>query len=226
MSPNPSTFQKKVAAVIVAAGLGTRVGGEVPKQFRMLQGKRVVDWSISTCLKSPLIDEVVVVLPSDWIDTVKNEWEESSSLTFVNGGETRTQSVLAGLHVLNRIDQVLIHDAARPGINSSIINAVLTRLENCDGVAPVIGIPDTVKRITNKDVTTVDRSELFRVQTPQAFDFQMFYNLLSKSRRDYTDDLQVLEASGKNIGVVKGQSRLTKLTVEDDFDNFKFDLNN
>ena len=215
---------KRVAAVIVAAGKGIRAGGDTPKQFRMLQGRRVVDWSIQTCLKHPLIRQTVLVLSSEWLSTIEKEWEGQSSLTFVNGGATRTESVMAGLETLQETDYVLIHDAARPGINSAIIEAVISALEKFEGVAPVLGITDTIKRVKGDVVTTVDRSQYFRAQTPQAFEFSVLYSLLKQTEGDYTDELQVLEEKGARVGVVVGQRTLEKITYSDDLDSFDFRL--
>ena len=215
---------KRVAAVIVAAGKGTRVGGDTPKQFRMLQGRRVVDWSIQTCLKNPLIGQIVLVLSSDWLSTIEKEWEEQSSLTFVKGGATRTESVLAGLETLQGIDYVLIHDAARPGINNAIIETVISALKKFEGVAPVLGITDTIKRVKGDVVTTVDRSQYFLTQTPQGFEFSVLYSFLKQSEGEYTDELQVLEEKGARVGVVSGHRTLAKITYSYDLDNFDFRL--
>ena len=215
---------KNVAAVIVAAGRGTRVGGDTPKQFRMLQGKRVVDWSIWTCLKSPLIAQTVVVVPSDWLTTIEKEWQGQHSLYLIPGGISRTESVKAGLEILQNVEQVLIHDAARPGINETIIEAILTGLKKSKGVAPVLEIFDTIKRVKGNVITTENRTEFFRAQTPQGFDFITLYKFLKNAEEDYSDELQVLEAGGASIGIVAGQGRLAKLTTTEDFENYQFDL--
>lgn len=219
-----SQTRKSVAALIVAAGKGTRVGGDIPKQFLFMQGKRVLDWSIETCVKHPTIRQTVVVLPSQWLPLIKDQWDGQDSLNFVEGGETRTKSVKAGLENLQEIDQVLVHDAARPGINNSIIETVLAGLENFNGVAPVIEISDTLKRVRNNVVTTVNRSEYFRTQTPQGFDLRTLRSLLRTTKKNYTDELQVIEESGEKVGVVTGQSRLSKLTYQEDIENYRFVL--
>lgn len=215
---------KNVAAVIVAAGRGSRVGGDTPKQFRMLQGKRVVDWSIWACLKSPLIAQTVVVVPSDWLTTIEKEWQGQRSLSLIPGGISRTESVKAGLEILQNVEQVLIHDAARPGINETIIEAILIGLEKSKGVAPVLEIFDTIKRVKGNVITTENRTEFFRAQTPQGFDFITLYKILRNAEEDYSDELQVLEAGGASIGIVAGHGRLAKLTTMEDFENYQFDL--
>ena len=217
-------FEKRVAAIIVAAGQGERVGGTIPKQFRLLQGKRVVDWSIETCLKHHAIAQTVVALPSGWLSVIEKEWQGRTSLRFIEGSETRAESVKSGLKCLKEIDYVLIHDAARPGLNDGIIDAVLAKLDKFDGIAPVLQITDTLKRVRDGLISTVDRSEYVRTQTPQGFNLEILRKSLRMSKSNYTDELQVLEENGARIEFVPGQKRLTKLTHTEDIENFRFVL--
>lgn len=128
---------RDVAAIIVAGGQGLRAGGGIAKQWRMLGGRRVIDWSIDAFRAHPRIGEIVVVVPPDapgpWPDGVR----------CVEGGATRAASVRAGLAALTAPDDaiVLIHDAARPGLSAAILNDLLSALETSDAAARALPWP-------------------------------------------------------------------------------------
>ncbi|WP_120501162.1 bifunctional 2-C-methyl-D-erythritol 4-phosphate cytidylyltransferase/2-C-methyl-D-erythritol 2,4-cyclodiphosphate synthase [Roseovarius sp. EL26] len=209
----------KTAAIIVAAGRGTRVGGDLPKQWRALAGRRVIDWTIASFENTPDIAHIVVVLHPDDIEMLT----PTPNVTVVAGGATRAASVCNGLEALtsHAIDQVLIHDAARCCINSEHITEIIhkLRLSACPGVAPALPVSDALWHgVDGKVSGTQDREGLYRAQTPQAFD----YLAILAAHRVYegdtaADDVQVARTAGLDIEIVDGLESNLKITYAEDF---------
>lgn len=207
----------KATAIIVAAGGGTRVGGDVPKQFRALLGQTVLVWSLKVLNSHPEIGQTVLVLPADRdvsgldLDTLCDK--------IVSGGETRSQSVLAGLNALDCPPNtaVFIHDAARPGLTHQMIDHLLAALEHADAVAPALPVTDALKSTQGKTLISLDRSHLQRVQTPQVFRYNDIQAALASGGRGFVDDLEAIEALGKTVTLVPGTAALHKITYEEDF---------
>ncbi|SMP10612.1 bifunctional 2-C-methyl-D-erythritol 4-phosphate cytidylyltransferase/2-C-methyl-D-erythritol 2,4-cyclodiphosphate synthase [Shimia sagamensis] len=215
----------KTAAVIVAAGRGTRAGAGLPKQWRSLAGQRVADHAITAFVTHPRIDHVLVVVHPD--DT-----EHSASLTVptVSGGATRDASVLAGLNALNDqgFSHVLIHDVARAGIDASTIDAVIDALQSgADGAAPALPVTDALWCGANGVVTgTQSRDGLFRAQTPQGFAFDAILAAHRAHPGNAADDVEVARAAGLDVTIVAGNERNLKITTPDDFARLEKHLQN
>ena len=205
----------RIAAIIVAAGQGQRAGGERPKQLRLLGGRPVFQWSLKAFQSYDDIDQCVLVVPSGECETYR--LIAGANVTIVEGGDTRSASVRAGLEAceLDESDLVLIHDAARPGLSSKIISALIEALSAADGAAPALPVADALKRKTGEALSTVDRSELYRVQTPQAFRFQAITSALSGDH-DLVDDLSAIEAANGKVTLVAGDESLSKITYPED----------
>ncbi len=201
------------AAVVVSAGSGVRFGGL--KQLELIGERRVVDISLSIARKC--VDFVICVkLPG-------TDFGKLEADLAVDGGATRSDSVRAGLAKLPReIKWVLVHDAARPLASADLYGRVLGRLENgAPAVIPVLGITDTVKEVVgNKVVATLDRSRLFRVQTPQGFQKSVI-ELAYQSRTDVTDDSQMVEKMGVTVEAIMGEEDNFKITTPADLDRVK-----
>ena len=202
--------------IILAAGRGTRIGGGIPKQFRLLKGRRVLDWSVGAFLEHPKISQVILVYPNG--EAVESLGMEGLGVTLVEGGASRSQSVRNALDALNAPPDtpVLIHDAARPAIRQSLITQLLEALETHDAAAPSLPIPDAVKRTDQNQLQTEDRSHLIRVQTPQVFRLDDIRLALSGDT-DFVDDLEAIEALGRTVALIAGDERLRKITYEEDF---------
>lgn len=212
---------KDVGAIIVAAGTGSRIGGP-PKQFREFGGQKLIWWSARALSEHPRIKRVVVVHSPDNLDRAQSALEKFP-ITYTPGGATRTQSVRAGLHALaaEGVQSVLIHDAARPGLQSEHIDALLKALEEFDGAAPGLPASDTLKRIDadKRLAESLDRAGVVRIQTPQAFRWSGIwaaYQNLSDNA-EATDDLSVAQAAGLRLTVTPGDEALDKITFEEDF---------
>ena len=206
------------SAIVVAAGAGSRAGGN--KQWRSLGGKPVLRWSVEALLEAGA-DVVVVTSPGAGGQAV----DALAGLTgwrAVDGGETRADSVRNGLSSLSgSADQVvMIHDAARPMLSRAVIDRLLTALQTADGAMPALPVADTLKRGADGAITeTVDRADLWRAQTPQAFRLDRLLAAWSRwpSNETPTDDAAVVERDGGRVALVDGEARLMKLTFPEDF---------
>jgi 2-C-methyl-D-erythritol 4-phosphate cytidylyltransferase/2-C-methyl-D-erythritol 2,4-cyclodiphosphate synthase len=205
----------RVAVLIVAGGKGLRAGAEAPKQWQALLGRRVVDWSIDAFSRHPAVTNIVVVASED-----VGAPGAGQRFSRAEPGATRTQSVLSGLAALDLPDEakVLIHDAARPGIDEVTINALIDALDVSDAAAPALPVPDALKTEKEGRLKSVDRIGLYRVQTPQAFRLGAIRSALATAGPDLVDDLAAVEAAGARVTLVAGSLRLSKITYPEDFD--------
>jgi 2-C-methyl-D-erythritol 4-phosphate cytidylyltransferase/2-C-methyl-D-erythritol 2,4-cyclodiphosphate synthase len=206
----------RIAAILVAAGSGSRFGAPMPKQFLALAGKPVVRWAAET-----LLSHVDLLQPVGERGPVEAALQGLAHLPVVAGGATRQDSVRAGLEALaiHAPDIVLVHDAARPHIPPGTIEALLWALKGgAPGAIPAAPVADTLKRGNNGTIeTTVLRTNLFRAQTPQAFDFT---TLLALHRAavtpEATDDAWLLEQAGQAVALVPGDEENIKMTFAAD----------
>ena len=207
------------AAIVVAAGSGSRAGGA--KQWRNLGGKPVVRWSVEALLSGGAEDIVVVVAQG-------SEGEALAALTGLTGwrlavgGSTRAASVRNGLRVLGgRGDRpVLIHDAARPFLTTDVVRRLIEALDGADGALPALPVADSLRRATGGFITgSVEREALWRAQTPQAFRLDTIVDAFAVWPVDVsaTDEVTVVERAGGRVRIVEGSVRLMKLTYPEDF---------
>ncbi|MBA4052044.1 MAG: 2-C-methyl-D-erythritol 4-phosphate cytidylyltransferase, partial [Erythrobacter sp.] len=209
------------AAIVVAAGKGLRVGGDIPKQFRMLRGKPIIRWSIEA-LAHAGADVIVTVVSPEAEGDARAALAGLEGVRFVPGGATRQESVRAGLEALagDAPARVLIHDAARPDLPRAVIARLLAALDAHPGAIPVLPVVDSLAVAGAGDVMTgkAERESLRRVQTPQAFRYAA---ILAAHREwegtpDAGDDAQVLMASNGSVALVDGDERLKKITFAED----------
>jgi 2-C-methyl-D-erythritol 4-phosphate cytidylyltransferase/2-C-methyl-D-erythritol 2,4-cyclodiphosphate synthase len=204
----------RIAAILVAAGSGSRFGGDTPKQFIHLAGKPVIRHAAEA-----LLAHVAIVQPVGEAGPIAAALEGLSVLPAVPGAATRQGSVSAGLHALvpHAPDLVLVHDAARPFLPSSTIPALLAALRTHDGAIPAVPVADTLKRVqSGRIVSTVPRDGLFRAQTPQAFRYHLLRALHATGDQTATDDAALLEAAGHSVAIVPGSDDNIKLTYKED----------
>ena len=205
----------KTVALIVAAGQGIRAGGGIPKQFAPLVGKPMLAHSHAALSAHPAIDEVLVVIGEGQQAALE---AALGPVSFAIGGATRRDSVRNGLEQL-KADRVLIHDAARPFLPATVIDALLSALDANEGAVPALPVADTLARDTGSLGDNVPRDGLVRVQTPQAFRFD---TILAAHRgwpadREATDDAQMLRHAGHDVAIVPGDASLEKVTHPADF---------
>jgi 2-C-methyl-D-erythritol 4-phosphate cytidylyltransferase len=219
-----------VWAVLVAAGRGERLGADRPKAFARLGGLPMLAEPLRRLDDSPLIDGIVVVAPLEWEEPtilLAEEIGASKVAACVTGGETRPESVRAGLaEVPDDAAVVLVHDAARPVLPAEVVGRLLDALaEGFDGAVPVLPAADTIKRARDGVVVeTLTRGELVVVQTPQAFVASAlraafeFEDPTSNALLQATDCAALVEARGGRIKVVPGDERLLKVTTRADLE--------
>jgi 2-C-methyl-D-erythritol 4-phosphate cytidylyltransferase / 2-C-methyl-D-erythritol 2,4-cyclodiphosphate synthase len=219
-----------VAALIVAAGRGSRAGEGTPKQYRDLEGQSVLTRTLARFLSHPGIDRILVVIHPDDRDLYEASIGAfaplpSALLPCVFGGETRQGSVRNGLEALADIgsDIVLVHDAARPFASPELIDRAIQAARRQDAAVPGTPVTDTIKVIGSRSevVSTPDRASLRAVQTPQAFRFTSLLDAHRKAAsadlHDFTDDGALAEWAGLPVHVFEGESGNIKLTHPADF---------
>ena len=207
-----------IAALIVAAGRGTRAGGGRPKQWRALAGQRVIDHAVGAFAAAPRIGPVCIVLHPD--DMAEATAFLKAGHLVATGGDSRAASVRAGLEALAAAapDRVLIHDAARPCISAALIGAVCDALDLAPGAAPALEVTDALWTGAEGLVTGMrDRAGLYRAQTPQGFHFAAIRAAHAAHSGDAADDVAVARAAGLDVRIVPGEERNMKVTRPQDF---------
>ena len=207
----------KTVALIVAAGRGHRFGGELPKQYVRLDGVPVLRHTVTAFLKHPQVAAVRVVIHPDDISLYEDAIRGLGLKSPIWGGEMRQDSVRMGLEQLaeESPDFVLIHDGARPFISEKVIDRVIDALASSVGVIPGLPLTDTIKRVVeDKVVTTEDRSELWRAQTPQGFHFSKILGAHQQLvGQNLTDDAAICEVMGLSVVRVDGDDANIKITM-------------
>lgn len=206
-----------IAAIIVAAGRGTRAGSGAPKQWRPLGGMSVLARTVQ-CFERPDIARIIVVLHPD--DMARGVQEFGGKVTFIAGGETRTQSVKNALEAIDPevISQVLIHDGARPFVSVDLIDRVVSALRENLAAAPALPVTDALWRGTKDHVEgTAPRDGLFRAQTPQGFDLRTIQAAYRACAAPAADDVEIARAQGVPVAIVAGDDDNFKITWAEDF---------
>ncbi|AOE50238.1 2-C-methyl-D-erythritol 4-phosphate cytidylyltransferase [Kangiella sediminilitoris] len=227
----------RIWAVIPAAGIGSRMNSDTPKQYLEIDDKTILEHSINRFLEHSKIHKVIVVLnPKD------SHWQElpfknNSRVVTVIGGKERVDSVLAGLHAIqeqevSHHDWVMVHDAARPCLKSEHIDDLIhSRDSSPDGAILAIGVTDTVKQANHKQTIdrTIDRESIWLAQTPQLFPVDSLIRSieLALSRQQLiTDEASAMELSGYHPSLVIGSRKNIKITEPEDLFLASLWLNN
>lgn len=216
----------RASAVIAAAGQGKRFGDSLPKQFLTLGGKPVLSYSLETFSKSDLIGEIIVVVPEDWVRTVKTDIVDRLSIPKVTkiipGGPERQDSVLNGFNSLSgKPGIVAVHDGARPLVPLSLLEEVIREASAHGAALSALPSSDTIKK-SSPDMYadgTVPRDSLWFAQTPQAFGYDVLKKAFSKAADDRftgTDESQLVERTGVRVKIVKGSPYNIKITTPED----------
>lgn len=212
----------KVAALIMAAGRGQRLGADAPKQYLLLGERTVLSRSLALFAGHPQVDRVHAVIHADDHARYTAATASLALAPPIHGGTTRQESVRCGLEhlALDPPDLVLIHDAARPLTPSAMVGRVIDALASHEAAIPALPVADTLKQGNDgRVVATVPRAGLFRAQTPQGFRFAA---ILEAHRRfagaELTDDAAVAEAAGLPVALVQGDESAFKITTGDDLE--------
>ncbi|QBF31734.1 bifunctional 2-C-methyl-D-erythritol 4-phosphate cytidylyltransferase/2-C-methyl-D-erythritol 2,4-cyclodiphosphate synthase [Thalassococcus sp. S3] len=208
-----------VAAIIVAAGRGERAGGAIAKQWQVVAGRRVIDWTVQRFLNHPDISHIVLVLPEN-DPKAATAFKDLSKVICTTGGQTRMKSVNNGLQALagERVSKVLIHDVARPCVPDQVIADVLDALDKDEAAAPGLAVSDA---LWHGDAGTVqatrDRTGLFAAQTPQGFAYHAIRAAHDAFDGEAADDVEVARAAGLEVRIVPGHPDNLKITRPEDF---------
>ena len=212
-----------LSAIILAAGKGKRLNATVPKPLVEIGNKPAIIYSLSSLNKHPEIDEIIVVLSlanQDKIIKVIKGFNFRKIKAFVIGGRRRQDSVLNGLKAVSKnSDWVLIHDSARPFIDSKSIKKVILAAKK--NSAAILGVKPkaTIKFSHKRNIVskTLNRDKLWEVQTPQVFKKSLILEAYRKySKSNVTDDASLVEKLGKRVVVVEGDYRNIKITTAED----------
>ncbi|MBR3369879.1 MAG: bifunctional 2-C-methyl-D-erythritol 4-phosphate cytidylyltransferase/2-C-methyl-D-erythritol 2,4-cyclodiphosphate synthase [Rhodobacteraceae bacterium] len=211
-----------IAAIIVAAGRGTRAGSGLPKQWRSLAGRPVLAHTLDA-LRNAGLQRLVLVLHPD--DFARADSLEMTHVQIVAGGATRAASVRAALDALapDPPDKVLIHDGARPFVTARVIDAVIAALDTAKAATPALPVVDALWRAgdgagAGNAQDAVSRAALYRAQTPQGFHFDAILSAHSLQSGDAADDVEIARAAGTDVALTLGCEENFKLTYRADFD--------
>ncbi len=217
---NGSSLNIRNAAIIVAAGRGHRLGGEIPKQYLKIGNVSVLRLTVEAFMKNPNIDHIQIIIHPDDIELYNDAVGDLNLPTPVNGGDNRQQSVLNGLEALGELspEYVFIHDAARPFISQNLMNQLAIEVEKSGAVIPAIKMTDTVKYMAADHIdSTLDRGLLYAAQTPQAFRYKPIFMAHRRFENEQmTDDSMIAEKSGLKVRIIPGDKENFKITTEDD----------
>lgn len=225
-------------AIILAGGVGSRMGVDRPKQYLIVKDKPIIVYCLEIFEKHKNIDNIVIVVSDEWKDYVKENVEKfgiSKVCGYAPAGETRQHSIFNGLKSTEEnapdTNVVIIHDAARPLVSDKIIDDCITGAVEEGGAMPVISVKDTV--YLSKDGKSIDsllkRSELYAGQAPESFDFRTYLNI----HNSVTDEeiaatagsSEIAYRHGMKIRLVEGSERNFKITTIEDLETFETIIN-
>jgi len=213
-------------AIVVAAGKGTRLGGDRPKQFLELGGVPIIIHTLRQFERSKQIDEVIAVLPADetaGFESLARKFELTKLRGAIAGGASRAQSVRNGLNGIADAEIVAVHDGVRPFVTPAEIDSVVAAARENGAAILTAAVADTIKRLEGERIAeTVPRASLRRALTPQAFRFEILKQAyeqldeLESAGIDVTDESLLVERLGIEILSVQGSPRNIKITNEAD----------
>ncbi len=212
------------SVIIVAAGVGKRFGAEKPKQFLAIHGKPIIIYTLEKFENCRAIDEIVLVLSAAEIENFRVEVEKyqlRKLSKIVAGGESRAASVANGLREIDaeKTRIVAVHDGARPLVSSDEIERVIEKAEEIGAACLVGAVNDTIKEIAGeKIVRTIERRNLRRALTPQAFRVEILKKAFARAdlSEAATDECFLVEKIGVRIGIVEGSAKNIKITHAED----------
>jgi 2-C-methyl-D-erythritol 4-phosphate cytidylyltransferase len=229
----------RIAAILPAAGLGTRMGAETPKQFLELAGTPIVVHTVRRMASCPMITDIIVATRGDVVGSLEARLQGEKfkqNVKVIRGGDSRQESVALALQqVPDGTEIVLVHDAVRPFVTVEQIARVIEEARRCD--AAILGIPamDTVKEVKRaslpEDVAliigTIPRERVVLAQTPQAFTTKLLKDAFASAAADgvnVSDEAGLVERFGRDVHVVLGSERNIKITKPADMELAKFYL--
>ncbi|MDE3185570.1 MAG: 2-C-methyl-D-erythritol 4-phosphate cytidylyltransferase [Bacteroidota bacterium] len=212
----------KKIALIVAAGNGSRMNSDIPKQFLILKNKPVLYYSIKAFLDAYEDIEIILVLPEEHIakgQEIIDGYFDSSKFKITAGGRTRFHSVQKGLSLINNEAIIFVHDGVRCFVTKDLIKKCYNSALEFGTAVPVIDSADSVRMITKNGNKIVDRDKVKLVQTPQTFHSEILLPAFAIDYKDFfTDEASVVEAFGLKINLVEGEKNNIKITTPRDLE--------
>lgn len=215
-----------IKAIITAGGSSARFGN-TNKLLEKINSKEIIKYTVEAFLKHPEICEIIISANASIIDELKLIFKGHENIKIITGGQTRQQSVYNGLEACADCDYVLIHDGARPIISGEIIGRAIQTVKEKKALTVATKTIDTIKQAGDdlKIIRTVDRSNLYNTQTPQAFEYSIIKEAHEKLKcQDFTDDAGMLEFLGKDVYILEGDYKNIKITTPSDLELAKIYL--
>jgi 2-C-methyl-D-erythritol 4-phosphate cytidylyltransferase len=204
-------------ALIVAGGQGARMNTAIPKQFLLLKGAPIL---MHTLKQFSHFEKIVLVLPStqfDYWHSLCDTYNFTLKHTLVAGCETRFHSVKNGLEKVDDGSIVAIHDGVRPLASTSLINRLISKAKDGIGIIPIVPVKDSIRKVDGGSSIYIDRSKLYKVQTPQCFISSNIKKAYAQEFSEhFTDDASVFEANSGKINTILGEEKNLKITTEED----------
>ena len=204
-------------ALIVAGGKGERMNADIPKQFLLLNGTPIL---MHTLKQFSHFEEIVLVLPHSQFDYWRelcSNYNFTQKHTLVAGGTTRFYSVKNGLEKIDENSVIAIHDGVRPLISTKLIDSLITETKSGVGIIPIVPVKDSIRKVEGENSVHLDRSNLYKVQTPQCFLSTDIKEAYTQEFSDtFTDDASVFEANGGKINTLLGEEKNLKITTRED----------
>lgn len=214
-----------ISAIIVAAGKGNRIGTELPKQFLKLCSKPILYYTLEKFSSNPKIDQIILVIAREYLDSPELKAAippsiNNKSFQIVAGGATRQDSVKNGLDsISDKNGIVLVHDGVRPFVTDQIINENIIECREAGAVLTAFPVADTLKKVDgNYVLNTIDRSNIWKAQTPQTFRFDILEKAFKKAEDqglEATDEAGLVEGLHR-VRLVKGHQNNFKITHKED----------
>ena len=204
-------------AIIVAGGSGTRMGGNLPKQFLLLHQKPVLYYSIRTFLKAYDDLKIILVLPQAYMDKgqeIIDAWFNNGRILLTQGGDSRFQSVKNALQLVNEEAIIFVHDGVRCLLSQQLIYTCYEKAMETGSAIPVVASKDSVRLVTEEGNQVADRSKVMLVQTPQTFLSKILIPAFNVDYNErFTDEAIVVEATGQKVSLVQGEETNIKITT-------------
>ncbi len=214
----------KVSAIIPAAGMGIRMGSNIPKQFLLLDGKPILHHTLKVLDQCSIVNEIILVMSEKEIENSRQPIQDSHPKVtrIIAGGKERQDSVYNGLQSLDsETDIVVVHDGVRPFVSADLIHETVEVARDFGAAITAIPVSDTIKKVNEEGLVecTVDRNGLWRVQTPQTFQVALLKEAFAKAQADNfygTDEGSLIEYLGREVKVVSGSEFNIKITRPED----------
>ncbi|UCE04050.1 MAG: 2-C-methyl-D-erythritol 4-phosphate cytidylyltransferase [Candidatus Latescibacterota bacterium] len=226
---DPGGSERDVVALVVAAGQGTRLGGETPKQFRELGDRMLLTWAVQALARAPSVQRFVIVVTPGWEERVRHELARRAPhvrvAEVVSGGATRQDSVWHGLQAAPAASHLLVHDAARPFPTPELVESAIMAARRCGAATVALAVADTLMRADESTAqvlasATLERRGVWAIQTPQVFDASLLREAHVHAREQglaATDDCSLVLALGRHVELVRGSSWNIKVTEPEDW---------